>query len=256
MSASRSPVVPRGLTRLVAPLLLLPLVAVACDQPVQAPDASASAAVDRAQEAATYRVTVHNMTGALQPLSPPPVAIHNPAVSLYELGEPASVGVERIAEGGNFGPMVSALEGTNQVFDVGVAGTGPFLPGTSESVEVSGPPGLRLSLVAMLGCTNDGFTGLNSVRLPKRVGATLTYYGEVYDAGTELNTEATTELVPGCVAASGGSGGASGDQPAAAEGGVIRVHPGIDADTDGDDILDTRHQWTNPVSKVVIERIN
>lgn len=248
--------------RLAVSLLALPLALLACDQPIQAPELSASAAVDRAQEAATYRVTVHNTTGALQPLSPPPVAIHNPGVSLYDVGATASVGVERIAEGGDFGPMVSALEATNQVFDVAVAfgsvngDPGPILPGTSASVEVQGPPGLRLSLVAMLACTNDGFTGLRSVRLPRDVGETLTYGSDSYDAGTEQNTEAIDDLAPGCVMATTGSpGGTADDQPSVAEDDVIRAHPGIDADTDGDDILDAQHQWSDPSAMIEIERI-
>ena len=42
-----------------------------------------------------------------------------------------------------------------------------------------------LSLATMLICTNDGFGGLNRVRLPPRVQRVFPLYG--YDAGTEDN---------------------------------------------------------------------
>ena len=105
-------------------------------------------------------------------------------------------------------------------------------------------------------CTNDGFTGLRSVRLPREVGETVTYRSDGYDAGTEQNTEARADLVPPCVMATTGSAGGTGaDQPGVAEDEVIRHHPGIDADTDGDDVLDARHRWVDPVTRVEIERI-
>lgn len=262
MTTSRETSPARRPIRLAGLLLLLPLAALACDRALQAPDLSASAAADRAREAATYRVTVHNSAGALQPLTPSVVALHNPAVGLFEVGSPASMEVERIAESGDLGPMMSLLEETSQVFDHGVAfGTvdgepGPILPGASGSVEIQGPPGLRVSLISMLVCTNDGFTGLRSVRLPRKVGETLTYSSDGYDAGTEQNTEASSDLVPPCVMATTGSpGGTGADQPGVAEDEVIRPHPGIDADTDGDDILDAQHQWTDPVARIEIERI-
>jgi hypothetical protein len=250
-------------TRLLAPLLLLPLAALGCDRPVEPETPPAEAAVDRARKAATFRVTVHNTTGALQPLTPVAVALHNPATGIFRVGAPASPELERVAESGDLGPLVAALQATNQVFDVDVAfGTvagqpGPILPGASGSVEVQGPPGLRISLVAMLVCTNDGFTGLRGVRLPKKVGQVLTYRSDGYDAGTEQNTEAAGDLVPPCVmATTGAPGGTGADQPAIAEDEVIRHHPGIDGDTDGDDILDAQHQWTDPVTLVEIERVS
>ena len=46
----------------------------------------------------------------------------------------------------------------------------------------------------MVVCTNDGFTGLNRVRLPK--SGVSVYFPRVSEAGTETNTEDFADLVP------------------------------------------------------------
>ena len=250
----------------IAVALLAGLAGLGCEEPATTAALNASHGVQyRNVDAATYRVTVTNTTDAdIQPLSPPAVALHNRAADVFEVGDAASEGVERIAENGDFSVLVSALEDVNQVFGVGVASRtsdgqiGPILDDATASVEIQGPAGngLRLSLVSMLGCTNDGFTGLDAVELPERVGETVTYMSDGYDAGTEQNNEAKGYLAPGCVQLTTGEpGGSGGDQPAVAEDDVIRHHPGLSSMTDGDDILGEQHQWTNPVATIEIERI-
>lgn len=244
---NRSPVLAAWIPGL---LLLAALAAVACEKasPVVRPDVELSA--NRAEKAATYLVTVTNTTGAVQPLTPSVVALHNPATGIFEVGTPASSEVERVAESGDLGPLQGTLGATNQVFDFGVAfgPSGPIKPGESGSVELKGPPGLRISLVSMLVCTNDGFTGLNGVRLPEQVGESVTFHTDGYDAGTETNTEAASDLVP--VPACGGTNG--GDQPGLAEGGVIHHHPGI---LGVGDLDPATYDWTDPVAMIVIERV-
>lgn len=240
--------------RALAALLAGGIGALACDQPVQ-PEADLNrGAPQRGAGAATFEVTVQNTAGALQPFTPSVVALHNPAATVFEVGQPASEGVERIAESGNIDPLREALGGVKQVLDVGVAPgpAGPIKPGQQGTVTLQGPPGLRVSLVSMLVCTNDGITGLNSVRLPERVGETVTYTADGYDAGTERNTEAASDIVPPCVAASGGTGGSGADQPQLAEDEVIRHHPGIVGDAF---LTVAEHQWTDPVARVTIERV-
>ena len=46
----------------------------------------------------------------------------------------------------------------------------------------------RLSVAMMLGCTNDGFTGLSSVPLSRSM-VPVTYYGAAFDTGTERNNQ-------------------------------------------------------------------
>jgi len=107
----------------------------------------------------------------------------------------------------------------------------------------------------MLICTNDGFTGLNAVRLPRRIGESTTLDAYGYDAGTEMNTEAWDDLVPPCAALTGfdAMGAGSGaSNPALLEGGVVQMHPGIQGTADLDAEV---HGWSGAVARFVVERI-
>jgi hypothetical protein len=108
----------------------------------------------------------------------------------------------------------------------------------------------------MLICTNDGFTGLDRVRLPSGVGDTVTLLTNAYDAGTEVNTEDFADIVPPCqglVGVSSGEPGTGVSNPALAEGGVIHHHEGILGIAD---LVPAIHGWTDPVAEVVIERVS
>ncbi|MDQ4078414.1 MAG: spondin domain-containing protein [Chloroflexota bacterium] len=108
----------------------------------------------------------------------------------------------------------------------------------------------------MLICTNNGFTGVDTLRLPQQVGETVTVQTDAYDAGTEINTEDFADIVPPCQALVGVSSGDSGtgmSNPALAEGGVIHHHEGIEGD---DDLVPAIHGWTNPVAEITITRVN
>ena len=75
-----------------------------------------------------------------------------------------------------------------------------------------------------------------------------------YDAGTEINTEDFADIVPPCQALTGVSSGEPGtgtSNPALAEGGVIRHHPGIQGIAD---LVPAIHGWSDPVSRVVVTR--
>ena len=107
----------------------------------------------------------------------------------------------------------------------------------------------------MLICTNDGFTGLDSLPLPRKLGDTKTVYSVGYDAGTEINTEDFVDLVPPCPALSGvpsDEPGTGTSNPALMEGGVIRVHANIQGIADLDPAI---HGWVDPVAKIVVTRI-
>lgn len=207
---------------------------------------------------ASYRVTVSNLTAG-QPLTPPLAAIHRSPVHLFEMGQPASFEVQQIAENGNLAPMIEAL-GQSQHVDAVVVTQGPTLPPVlpSESVTfvVTGDTGAKyLSIVAMLICTNDGFTGVDAQRLPKRIGDIVTIGAVAYDAGTEMNTEDFADLVPPCAPLTGVASTDSGtgsSNPPLAEGGVVRVHTGVGGH---DDLLVGIHGWENPVATIEIERI-
>ena len=72
---------------------------------------------------------------------------------------------------------------------------------------------------------------------------------------TELNTEDFADIVPPCqglVGVSSDDAGTGTTNPALAEGGVIRHHPGIQG---GADLVPEVHGWHNPVGVVIVRRV-
>lgn len=215
-----------------------------------------------APRTATYEVAVTNLTNG-QPFTPPAWAAHRPSADVFAVGEPASEGVREIAENGNLAPLVAALGGARHVTASGVAlrdgaGPPPVLPGETRTVTFStSPSGTRLSLAAMLICTNDGFTGADTVRLPRRVGARVDVEAFAYDAGSEVNTEDFADIVPPCqglIGVGSDDAGTGMSDPALAEGGVIGHHAGI---VGGEDLQVGVHGWDvdAPVAAITIERV-
>jgi hypothetical protein len=225
-----------------------------------APAASATTPDDRADgpPLRTYEITIDNLTVG-QWFTPAVVGTHRRAVDVFEVGAPASLGVREVAENGNLEPLVTALSADKHVSDVVVAaspsGPPPIAPGGSVTFEITAEPGARvLSWVSMLICTNDGFTGLDSIPLPRARGASVSLAAVAYDAGTELNTERFEHLVPPCAQLTGfgDQGGTGSSDPALVEGGVIRHHGGIAGDHD---LVPAVHGWTGPVASVEVTRI-
>lgn len=217
------------------------------------------------QKAATYEVTITNLTPG-QPLTPPVVATHRRSFHIFRKGRPASFELQEIAENGNSAPLLAALEGKSRVSDFQQVGMTPLLPaadpgGTalpdSVTFTITADRGARfLSFASMLICTNDGFTGIDGVRLPKRVGRSRTVTTKGYDAGTEINTEDFANMVPPCQSLIGVSSGEEGtgmSDPALAQGGVVKRHPGIEGDSD---LVPEVHGWHGPVAKVKITRVS
>jgi hypothetical protein len=203
------------------------------------------ATADEGPPPRTYEVTI-TATSVGQPLSPPLVATHRPGVALFEVGEPASDGIIAIAEDGNATPAADALSGSPLVTDAAVLA--PIAPlGTrvdvpmSRTVEVNARPGDRLSIAGMLICTNDGFVGVDRLRLPGDGERTVEL--GTYDAGSERNTEASTDIVDPCSLL--GPVDLDGDPNGNINAGIdtvdpIAVHPGVDG-TIGD--LLPAHDW-------------
>jgi hypothetical protein len=217
-----------------------------------------------AGDATEYQVTITNLTGG-QPLTPPAVATHRLPLDVFKVGAPASFGVKEIAENGNLGPLLDAYAASPFVSASLAAPGGPLvpegLPGSAmfddtTTFTITASHGANyLSFVSMLICTNDGFTGVSGLRLPKRVGDSVTVLTNSYDAGTEINTEDFADIVPPCqglVGVSSGEAGTGISNPALAEGGVIHMHPGIAGIAD---LVHAVHGWTDPVALVNIEAI-
>ena len=205
----------------------------------------------------TYQVTVVNLTKG-QPFTPPILATHSQDIRMWQRGQAANIGIQEIAENGNLGPMLDILNGSDAVSDVVVAVAGdppPLMPFSlvSESVTADSSHDV-LSMASMLICTNDGFTGVDSVRLPRRVGSGKVYILRGYDAGTEINTEDFDDIVPPCgpltnVDSAGAGTGMS--NPDLAENGVITRHRGVDGIAD---LVPAIHDWRGPVGIIYVER--
>jgi len=222
--------------------------------------AGASGDVDEDDDA-TYRITIINLTPG-QAFTPPVIATHSRSIDIFTLGEEASMLVQEVAENGNNGPLVMALEADGRVEDV-VVGTTPLVPannpgGTGFShiavFTISAEDARFISFISMLICTNDGFTGLDSVRLPKN---SVTLLARAYDARTEMNTEDFSDMVPPCQSLISGIvppiGGTGMSDLALAEDGIVIPHPGI---IGGADLDPSVHGWNDPVAKIIIERID
>ena len=214
----------------------------------------------RSDWATTYKITITNLTAG-QPLTPPILVTHTSNTGVFEVGEAASEGIRQIAENGNGAPLLQALGEDPKVHDV-VAGSAPLVPannpgatgfGSSETFFITANGSARyLSYVSMLICTNDGFTGLDSIRLPSYK---KTVYAAAYDARTEVNTEDFADIVPPCqglIGVSSDDTGSGMSNPMLAEDGIVIPHAGING---GIDLFPEVHNWSNPVTKIEIERV-
>ena len=209
----------------------------------------------------TYEVTITNLTQG-QPLTPPLLVTHAKDAGFFTVGEMASEEIKQLAENGNSSPLIEMLESKRDIVDI-VQGETPLVPANdpgetglshTQTFEVSTSGNQRyLSFASMLVCTNDGFTGIDSVKLPIKH---KTLYAIAYDARTEVNTEDFADMVPPCQGAIGVSSGEKGtgqSNPTIAEDGIIISHAGIVGDAD---LLEEVHEWGNPVVKIDIARIN
>jgi hypothetical protein len=209
-----------------------------------------------AENPKTWRVTIDNLTGPPvasfgQPMSAPLVAVHSNRADMWSLGEPASESIRYIAEDGSPQFGLGLLTGQPGFLSVAIEHLGtfpgfpgllpiPIFPQASRSFEViSSGKYDRLSLAMMLGLTNDGFTGLDSVPLHGNGGV---YYTSGYDAGTERNNE-TFAFLPNLSLVF---------FVRDLENGVITHHPGIQG---GGALIPAAHGWTDPVARITIERL-
>ena len=198
---------------------------------------------------AMFSVTTTNLTVA-QPLSPLAAILHDDAQGAFVIGEPASPGLEVLAEGGDNSELLAEFEGAAEV-----SGEAPLGPGASETLELDvgsdDTSGLRLTLMSMLVNTNDAITGLNGLDVSgMEVGDSVTVSVIAYDSGTEANTEAAG-TIPG--PADGGEGfNAARDDI----GDQVTQHPGVVTADDGlsDSTLNQSHRWDNPVARITVSR--
>jgi hypothetical protein len=195
--------------------------------------------------AAEFEVTVTNLTRG-QVFTPILVASHQEGVRLFELGQPASVELEILAEAGDTGPISASLRTRTDVLEVTDSGS-PLPPGHSVTLAVKTTARFdHVSVAAMLVPTNDGFFAINGVEGP-RGDQMLTLFSPAYDAGTEANDEQCVHI-PGPPPICAGEGFNPSRQGAE---GFVHIHAGIHGI--GDLVVADR-DWRNPVAKVTIRR--
>lgn len=205
---------------------------------------------DDAEPEQTLRVTVTNLTAG-QPMSPLLLAL-NTGATAWTTGEPASAGLEHLAEGGDSSMLAAEITAAGGIAEVkGAAAIGP---GASESHEISFKANANalLTLAAMLVNTNDAFTGLAALPVGAlAVGDRMSRELLAWDAGSEANEE-TAASIPGPAGGGEGFNAARSDALDA-----VRIHAGVVSSDDGlaSSVLKGKHRFDNPVMKLEIERI-
>lgn len=183
----------------------------------------------------TYDVTILNITKSMQALSPPIIATHSSSARAWQMGQPASKGVELLAEDGKNDMLASELRGV--ATDV-MASKAHLFPGDSITLRITAKEGDVLSAATMLVQTNDGFTGLDSVALVAGDKDTMTY-----DAGTEENTELKADI-PGF--------GGMMRGPATSPAQPISMHQGITGKAE----VTPEFNWSGPVARFTITMVS
>ena len=193
----------------------------------------------------SYSITLTNLTYA-QPLSPIAIALHDEG-KMWQVGQPASIALEKLAEGGNNSDFMS-LENNLAT----TTSEDALPPGDSVTLELSTtePMANYLTIATMLVNTNDAFSGLTGIDISTLVlNQEKSWSLSVYDSGTELNSEAVG-TIPGPADGGVGYDATRNDID------VVGYHSGVVSKDDGlsSSVLTQAHRFDNPAVKVTITR--
>jgi len=204
-------------------------------------------------------ISITNLTQGIY-FTPLLLAAHDNNTHLFEAGNTASANLQAMAEGGDISGLSSDLIAVNANISENPA-AGLLPPGNSTTTTINTDAANDyFSLVAMMLPTNDGFVGLDALKLPAKPG-TYTYFLNAYDAGTEANDEvingAGTPGSPGIPADPGANHGSGASGVTTLENNtMVHIHRGNLGDTDpvgGNSDVDSRiHRWLNPIARLVI----
>lgn len=151
-----------------------------------------------------FRVRIENVSPSLdtsqgaQPatLSPGVWAVFNGDNPLFSKDDPASVGLERLAEDGDPGPLQAEILNAEDVEQVGVFGQNPIGAGGTFDFTITARPGDRFAFVTQYAATNDlfvstedddGITLFDNLAIPLDIEELDDF--TLWDAGTEVNEE-------------------------------------------------------------------
>lgn len=199
----------------------------------------------QAQLQTPLTVYITNITQG-QILSPVVVVTHRAgAAPLFTPGKPASAELAQVAEDAVLQPLVDKLTVAGAYLDVEVitGAGGPIMPGETASVKIqSDASNSLISLAGMLVSTNDTFVGLSGILRPPF--GTQSHYAIAYDAGSEANTEACTDI-PGPPCGNAGVRVTEGAE------GYVYISPGISGKGD---LPASGYTWLNPAAYVRVVR--
>lgn len=200
-----------------------------------------------------YKVEVTNLTYS-QPLSPVAIVIHNKGYEMFSEAESASLALEELAESGATESLLYEAQAHESVI-LTLAGENVILPGKTAQFSLSLERDIanqQISLASMLVNTNDAFTGINhSIVNPLSVDEVQTFYGPVWDAGTEQNSE-TAATIPG-PAGNGEGFNVERDNDidkVVFHGGVVSHDDGLESS-----VLTEQHRFNQPASLIRITRV-
>ena len=187
-----------------------------------------------------FKVTITNLTVG-NAISPYLTVIGKRDFKLFQIGRPATPGIQGVAEMGATAVLEEELAGQAGVISVTKAAGGPFLANQSRTVEFDVSredlaAGAQFNVIAMIGRSNDSFI-FRQVPLAwaLRKGS-VHAYSTNYDAGTEENTGMVSDF---------GSGG----HPTAKAEGFISFDRGLNPRGDAPDLL----TWGERVGSILIE---
>jgi Spondin_N len=227
--------------------------------------AALPAASDDGEELRTYRVTLVNLTDS-QPFSPPVAATHDRDMHMFQVGRLATDELAAIAQAGNQLPMFNLFNSSDDVTDAVDVGAPLTRVGTvvgsfvdTATFEITAERGDRLSLATMLICTNDGFLGLDAVRLPSHGARAFLING--YDAGRENNTQDSQHLVNPCTALGpvplpGDPDGEADSGPGVSTVPPVPIHHHQNIQDGVGELTVADHGWRDPVAVAVVSRID
>ncbi|GHA64680.1 spondin domain-containing protein [Photobacterium aphoticum] len=198
-----------------------------------------------------FVVEVTNLT-ANQPLSPVALIAHHDDYQLFEIGQPASLALEALAESGDNSDVLAEKD-SNTAIIASYGGTGVIPPANGEQFTLSLPidSPAYLTVASMLVNTNDAFVSERSPNLSDLlIGEMITVSVPVWDAGTEDNTE-TAATIPGP------AGGGEGFNSARESNDRVSFHPGVVSQDDrlATSALSANHRFLNPGVSMRIMRV-
>jgi hypothetical protein len=193
----------------------------------------------------SYTVMVTNLTYA-QPLSPIAVVLHGDS-RMWTTGEAASLALEKLAESGDNSDFIAESNVITAASDDGV-----LLPGMASTITVSTTDRLasNLTVASMLVNTNDAFSGITGIDISSMtINENKSWNLNVYDSGTELNSEAAGTIP-------GPADGGIGFDVARDDVNFVAYHSGVVSQDDGlsNSVLTQAHRFDNPAIRLTITR--